>query len=136
MALSLNWPPLLYQDVTTIHSNYLITGEFKKKESTSIDAAACVLRSRYLRQPSPVKSDWPKHCVFDYVKLALIEKEDVTLRDDYIDNLVKLQSRGGVNKLLKKKTINDLSMREIFHYNNEQIPRLILVVGGPGECLI
>ena len=131
MALSLNWPLLLYQDVTTIHSNYLITGEFKNKESTSIDAAARVLRSRYLRQPSHVKSDWPKHCVFDYVKLALIEKEDVTLRDDYIDNLVKLQSQGGVDKLLKKKAINDL--REIFHYNNEPIPRLILIVGGPGE---
>ena len=70
--------------------------------------------------------------MFDYVKLALVEKDDVTLRDDYIDNLIKLQSRGGVDKILKKKEINDL--REIFHYNNEPIPRLILVVGGPGEC--
>ena len=69
--------------------------------------------------------------MFDYVKLALVEKDDVTLLDDYIDDLKKLQSRGGVDKLLKKKAVNDL--REIFHYNNEPIPRLILIVGGPGE---
>ena len=69
--------------------------------------------------------------MFDYVKLALVEKEDVTLRDDYIDDLTKLRSQGGVDKILKKKAINDL--REIFHYNNEPIPRLILIMGGPGE---
>ena len=68
--------------------------------------------------------------MFDYVKLALVEKDDVTLQEDYIDNLIKLQSWGGVDKILKKK-INNL--REIFHYNNKPIPRLILVVGGPGE---
>ena len=80
-----------------------------------------------------MKSDWPQHCVYNYVKLALIEKDDVTLRDDYIDDLIKLRSQVGVDKLLKKKAINDL--REIFHCNNEPIPRLILVVGGPGKCL-
>ena len=69
--------------------------------------------------------------MFDYVKLALVEKDDVTLLDDYIDDLKKLQSQGGVDKLLKKKAINNL--REIFHYNNKPIPRLILIVGGPGE---
>ena len=69
--------------------------------------------------------------MFEYVKLALVEKGDVTLRDDYIDDLTKLRSQGGVDKILKKKAINDL--REIFHYNNEPIPRLILIMGGPGE---
>ena len=98
----------------------------------SIDVAAGVLRSRYLKRPYHVKCDWPKHCVFDYVKLTLVEKEDVTLRDDYIDDLIKLRSQVGVDKLLKKKAINDL--REIFHYDNEPIPRLILILGGPGMC--
>ena len=31
----------------------------------------------------------------------------------------------------KKKPINDL--REIFHYNNQPIPKLILVMGAPGR---
>ena len=69
--------------------------------------------------------------MFDYVKLSLIEKDDVTLRDDYIDNLIKLRSQVGMDKIMKKKEINNL--REIFHYNNEPIPRLILIIGGPGE---
>ena len=118
---------------TTIQSNLTTGGPptKKKKKATSVDVAAGVLRSRYLKRPSHVKSDWPKHCVFDYVKLVLVEKDDVTLPDDYIDDLKNLQSWGGVDKLLKKKAINNL--REIFHYNNEPIPRLILVVGGPGE---
>ena len=69
--------------------------------------------------------------MFDYIKLALVEKEDVILRDDYIDYLMKLRSQGGVDTVLKEKAINDL--REIFHYNNKPIPRLILIMGGPGE---
>lgn len=70
--------------------------------------------------------------MFAYVKLALIEKEDVTLEDDLIDDLTKLTLQGGVDKILKKKKPID-ELRDIFHYNNEPIPRLILIVGGPGE---
>ena len=84
---------MFYIHSTTIHPDYLITGKFNKKESTVVDAAARILRSRYLKQPSHVKSDWPKHCVFDYVKLALVEKDDVTLRDDYIDDLKNYNHR-------------------------------------------
>ena len=103
-----------------------------KKEPTALDVAAGTLRTRYQRKPFHAKTDWPKHCVFDYVQLALIEKEDVTLRDDHIDDLTKLTLQGGVDKVMKKKKrINDL--RGIFHYNNEPIPRMILIMGGPGE---
>ena len=70
--------------------------------------------------------------MFNYVNLALVEKEDVTLRDDHIDDLTKLTLQGGVDKILKKK-IPIYDLREIFHYNNQPIPRLILIMGGPGE---
>ena len=104
----------------------------KKKESTALDVAADTLRTRYLGKPSHAKTDWPKHCVFNYVQLALIEKEDVTLCDHHIDDLTQLTLQGGVDKIMKKKKpINDL--REIFHYNNEPIPRLILIMGAPGK---
>jgi len=119
-----------------LHSNTTesnsITGEPSTKKSSAVDVAADRLRTRYLGKPPHAKTDWPKHCVFNYVKLAIIEKEDVTLRDDHIDDLTKLTLRGGVDKILKKKKpINDL--REIFHYKNEPIPRMILIMGGPGE---
>ena len=68
----------------------------------------------------------------NYVKLALIESEIISLEDDHIDDLTKLTLQGGVDMILKKKKpINEL--REVFHYNDEPIPRLILIMGGPGE---
>ena len=115
----------------------LITGELppkKKKVLSTLERIAEELRYRYLGQPpiSQLKNTWPKHYVHNYVKLALIESEIISLEDDHIDNLTKLTLQGGVDMILKKKKpINEL--REIFHYNNEPIPRLILIMGGPGE---
>lgn len=106
----------------------------KKKEHTALDIAADRLCIRYRGQLPTAKNNWPKHCVFTYVKLALIEKEDVTVEDDHIDDLTKLTLQGGADRILKKKKpINELE--EIFHYNNEPIPRLILIMGGPGQYL-
>ena len=67
-----------------------------------------------------------------YVKLALVECETVSPEDEYIDDLTQLTLQGGgVDMIMKKKKpISDL--REIFHYNNEPIPRLILIMGAPG----
>ena len=67
-----------------------------------------------------------------YVKLALVECEIVSPEDEYIDDLTQLTIQGGgVDMIMKKKKpISDL--REIFHYNNEPIPRLILIMGAPG----
>lgn len=113
------------------YESIIVTDE--KKKSTPILDAANRLRYRYLAHLPPAKVDWPKHCVYDYVKLALVEKDDVTLRDDHVDDLTKLTLQGGNDQILKKKTpINDLS--GIFHYKNEQLhDRLILIMGGPGE---
>ena len=113
----------------------LITDESltkKQKESTALYVAADGLRTRYLGQLPTAKADWPKHFVTSYIRLALVEKEDITDSSDHLNYITTLTLRGGVDRILKKKQpIYDL--REIFHYNNEPIPRLTLIMGGPGE---
>ena len=87
------------------------------------------LQARYTRQLPTSKIDWPKHCVTQYVRLALVEKEDVTLRDENLNEITKLTLKGDVDKILKKKVpLGDL--KDIF---NKPCPRLILIMGAPGE---
>ena len=83
----------------------------------------------HLRQLPTAKIDWPRHHVTSYIQLALINKEDIT---DQFNYFTMLTLGGEVDRMLKnKELIYDL--REIFHYNDEPIPRLILIVGVPGE---
>ena len=90
------------------------------------------LKTRYLRKQPTAKTDWPKHNVTQYIRLAIVEKEDVTLRDENLNEVTKLTLQGDVDMILKKKQpLHDL--REIFHYENEPCPRLIVIMGGPGE---
>ena len=90
------------------------------------------LKARYSKLLSTAKIDWPKHKVTQYVRLALVEKEDVTINDRNFDEFTRLTLQGDVDNILKKKKpLSDL--REIFHYGNEPCPRLILIMGGPGE---
>jgi len=66
------------------------------------------------------------------VRLALVKKDDVTLRDENLNEVTKLTLQGDVDRILKKKErLGD--MREIFHYENKPCPRLIVIMGGPGE---
>ena len=96
--------------------------------SSPIDVSR--LKTRYLRL-QPI-TDWPKHMVTQYIRLAIVEKEDVTLRDDNLNEVTKLTLQGDVDRILKKKQpLGDL--REIFHYENKPCPRLIVIMGGPGE---
>ena len=96
----------------------------------SIDANK--LKVRYLNQPPTCKTDWPKHNVFHYVRLAIVENEVVTARDENLNEITKLTLQGDVDKILKKKQpLSDL--KNIFHYENKPCPRLILIMGGPGE---
>ena len=91
------------------------------------------LKARYIKLLPTGKTDWPKHKVTQYVRLAIVEKEDVTLRNEHFNELTRLMLQGDVDKILKKKhPLGDI--RDIFHYNNEPCPRLILIMGGPGEC--
>ena len=90
------------------------------------------LKTRYLRLLPTAKIDWPKHKVTQYIRLAIVEKQDVTLRDDNLNEVTKLTLQGDVDRILKKKQpLGDL--REIFHYENKPCPRLIVIMGGPGE---
>jgi len=96
-------------------------------KSSPIDVE--LLQTRYLRQPPTSKTDWPMHHVTQYVRLALVEKEDVTTRDENLNEITKLSLQGEVDKILKKKLPLD-DLKDIF---NKPCPRLILIMGAPGE---
>ena len=84
------------------------------------------LKNRYLQ------FQWPNHRVVQYVRLALIlEKEDVTPEDECLDKITKLTLQGEVDIIRKKKEPLH-SLEDIFHYQNQPCPRLILIMGGPG----
>ena len=96
----------------------------------SIDVSR--LKDRYLNQLPTCKTDWPKHNVFHYVRLAIVEKEGVTAGDKRLNKITKLTLKAEVDKILKRKRpLGDL--KDIFHYENKPCPRLILIMGGPGE---
>ena len=85
------------------------------------------MKVRYKKLLPTAKTDWPKHQVTQYMRLAIVKKEDVTLRDEHLN---KLTLQGDVDKILKKKEPLG-NLKDIFHYNNEPCPRLILILGGP-----
>ena len=89
------------------------------------------LKTKYLRGQL-FHYDWPKHTVSKYIKLVLIEKEEVTLKDEHLNEITKLSLKGSIDKILKKKKLLS-GLKEIFHYSNQPCPRLILIMGGPGE---
>ena len=61
-----------------------------------------------------------------------MDKEDVTIRDENLNEITKLSLQGEVDKILKKKEpLGDL--KDIFHYQDKPCPRLILIMGAPGE---
>ena len=100
----------------------------KVKSSSPLDVSR--LKAQYIDLLPTGKTDWPNHKLNDYIRLAIIEKEDITLRD--ADEFTRLTLQGDIDKIRKKKKpLSDL--RDIFHYENEPCPRLILIMGGPGE---
>lgn len=92
------------------------------------------MKFRYIRQVKQSKCDWPKHKVSKYIKLALVQKEDEInyKRDKKLNEITKLSLKGDTDKIFKKKVPLG-GLKDIFHYGNEPCPRLILVMGGPGE---
>ena len=83
------------------------------------------LQARYLRNLS---NDWPHY----YIRLALVRGEKVTRADKSLEEITRLTLQGQVDEiLLKKEQLGEL--RDIFHYQNKPCPRLILIMGGPGE---
>ena len=125
----------MYLTILIVHStgSHLTTSEpapKKAKSSSPLDVSR--LKAQYIDLLPTGKTDWPKHKLTHYVRLAIIEKEDITLKDKEFDEFTRLTLQGDVDKILKKKKpLSDL--RDIFHYENEPCPRLILIMGGPGE---
>ena len=102
---------------------------------TPTSVAASVIKKlqvRYIEKLHTSQTDWPRHRVTQYVRLALVKKEVVTIRDENLNEITKLTLQGEVDKvLMKKEPLGDLE--DIFHYQNKPCPRLILVMGAPGE---
>ena len=83
------------------------------------------LQARYLRYLS---TGWPHY----YVQLALVKGEKVTRADKNLEEITRLTLRGQVDEILmRKEPLGEL--RDIFHYQYKPCPRLILIMGGPGE---
>jgi len=93
----------LIYSTTGLHST---TSNSTSEPATVVQA--CVFgverfKSRYLRLQPIAKTDWAKHQVTEYVRLALVKKENVTLRDENLNEVTKLTLRGDVDRILKKK---------------------------------
>ena len=86
------------------------------------------LKARYIKHLSSDHTDWPQH----YIRLALVKGQKVTRADKNLEEITRLTLQGQVDELLlRKEPLGDL--RDIFHYENKPCPRLILIMGGPGE---
>jgi len=83
------------------------------------------LQARYLRYLS---TDWPHY----YVRLALVKEEKVTRSDKNLEEITKQTLCGQVDEImLRKEQLSEL--KDIFHHQNKPCPRLIVIMGGPGE---
>ena len=57
------------------------------------------LLARYIRELPTAKTGWSKHHVIQYVRLAFVEKEDVTLKDESLNEIIRLTLQGEVGKI-------------------------------------
>ena len=116
---------------TGIHSTTTSEPAPKKmKCSSPLDVSR--LKTRYNNLLPTGRTGYPKNKVIQYVRLVIVKKEDVTIEDEHLNEVTRLTLQGEVDKLLKKKELLS-DLRDIFHYEGESCPRLILIMGGPGE---
>ena len=91
--------------------------------SSSIDASR--LRARYLRYLS---ADWPHY----YIQLVLVKEEKITRSDKNLEEITRLTLHGQVDEItIRKEQLSEI--KDIFHYQSKPCPRLITIMGGPGE---
>jgi len=61
-----------------------------------------------------------------------VKEDKVTRADKNLKEITRLTLQGQVDEiLLEKEPLYEL--RDIFHYQNKPCPKLILIMGGPGE---
>ena len=113
---------------TTPTSGPLTATTKQREQTTPLGDATNMLRVRYIRDFTSDEGEGP----VKYIELALVKNEKVTRVDKNLEAFTKLTLRGQVDELLQKKErLGDL--RDIFYYQNKPCPRLILIMGGPGE---
>ena len=61
-----------------------------------------------------------------------MEMENVTLNDENFYEFTKLTLQGAIDKIFRMK-VPLVDIKDIFHYQNKPCPRLLLILGGPGE---
>ena len=111
---------------TGIHSTTTSEPATKKMRYSPLDVSR--LKARYIKHLSTDHTDWS----LPYVRLALVKGEKVTRANKNLEEITRLTLQGQVDELLlRKEPLVDL--RDIFHYENKPCPRLILIMGGPGE---
>ena len=87
-----------------------------------------MLQVRYIRDFTSDEGEGP----VKFIELALVKNEKVTRVDKNLEEFTKLTLQGQVDELLQKKERLG-GLRDIFYYQNKPCPRLILIMGGPGE---
>ena len=79
--------------------------------------------------PQVSSDNEPKQLVTNYARLALVSNDHVTLNDE---DLTRFTLKKAVDKVqMRKELLGEL--RDIFHHHDKPCPRLILIMGGPGE---
>ena len=86
------------------------------------------LQTRYCKHLSTDDTDWPH----SYIRLALVKGEKVTNADNKLEEFTRMTLQGQVDEILLRKEPLE-GLRDIFYYQNKPCPRLILVMGAPGE---
>ena len=94
-----------------------------------LDEVQNKLKTAYKRICS---SDNP-HC---YIQLALVRDEICNLHDKRLNKITRHTLQGQVDKILKIKESLNGGLEDIFHYNDSPCPRLILILGAPGNNII
>ena len=84
-------------------------------------------RLKVMNGPSP-DSDEP-HC---YIRLALLKDGKISRHDKKLNDITKLTLQGQVDEITQmKEPLNGI--KDIFHYKDTICPRIILIIGAPGD---
>ena len=68
-----------------------------------------------------------------YVQLALVRDKICDMHDKKLNEITRHTLKGQVDEILKIKEPLERGLEDIFHYNDLSCPRLILIVGAPGN---
>ena len=74
----------------------------------------------------------PKQLVTNYGRLALVSSDHVTLNGEDVNEITWFTLKNALDEVqMRKELLGEL--KDIFHYQNQPCPRLIFIMGGPGE---